>query len=148
MKVLKQHSKLRRNSLAIIGLAMILTSYFQIDTWWTYALGCLLLLGILRFESSSELKRFLKSIWFVYLAWFFLLLACGADRNMTIEALGNVALMAGFFFPIFLPVISVIPYFQVKWLLPYEVRTFSRTASYVFFGWLFFWIVVIGFFQL
>jgi hypothetical protein len=148
MKVLKQHSKLRRNSLAIIGLAMILTSYFQIDTWWTYALGCLLLLGILRFESSSELKRFLKSIWFVYLAWFILLLAGGADRDLTIEALGNVALMAGFFFPIFLPVISVIPYFQVKWLLPYEVRTFSRTASYVFFGWLFFWIVVIGFFQL
>ncbi len=148
MKVLKHHSKLRRNSLAIIGLAIILTSYFQIDTWWTYVIGCLLLLGIVRFETKLEVKLFLKSIWFVYLSWFFLLLAGGADRDMTIEALGNVALMAGFFFPIFLPIISVIPYFQVKWLLPYEVRTFSRTASYVFFGWMFFWIVVIGFFQL
>ncbi|WP_416729676.1 hypothetical protein [Fictibacillus sp. JL2B1089] len=148
MKVLKHNSKLRRNSLAIIGLIMILTSYFQVDTWWTYVLGCLLLLWILQYESSSEKRHFLKSIWFVYLAWFVLLLAGGADRNMTIEALGNVALMAGFFFPIFLPVISVIPYFQVKWLLPYEVRTFKRAANYVFFGWMLFWIVVIGFFQL
>ncbi|MED1862493.1 hypothetical protein P4V41_03310 [Fictibacillus nanhaiensis] len=148
MKVLKHHSKIRRNSLAIIGLVIILTSYFQVDTWWTYAMGCLLLLCILRYESSSELRRFFNSIWFVYLAWFILLLAGGADRDMTIEALGNVALMAGFFFPIFLPSISIIPYYQVKWLLPYELRTFKRAVNYVFYGWLLFWVVIIGLFQL
>ncbi|MDM5315017.1 hypothetical protein QUF49_03360 [Fictibacillus sp. b24] len=142
MDVLKKNSKIRRNSIATIGVTVIVTSY--LNEWWIYVLSCLLLIGVLRYESSQELKRFFKSIWFVYFAGFILLLAGGADREMTLEVLGNVALVAGFFFPIFIVGISVIPYFQIKWLLPYEMRTFKRAASYVFFGWLLFLIMLIG----
>ncbi|MFG6495340.1 hypothetical protein P8610_08290 [Fictibacillus sp. UD] len=142
MDVLKKNSKIRRNSIAAIGVTVIVTSY--LNEWWIFTLGCIVLIGVLRSESTQELKRFFKSIWFVYFTWFILLLAGGTDREMTLEVLGNVALVAGFFFPVFIVGISVIPYFQVKWLLPYEVRTFNRTASYVFFGWLLFLIVLIG----
>ncbi|MGM0807095.1 MAG: hypothetical protein ACQET8_20365 [Bacillota bacterium] len=107
---------------------------------WAYIIAVGLLIGVvaLLVKRSDEIKRFFLSIWFVYFFAFLLLCMGGGDAPKTSASMAGVMLMSVFYFPIAGFIFLVIPYYQVKWMLYEEQRSFKRACSYVLFGWMFF----------
>jgi hypothetical protein len=107
---------------------------------WAYIVSVGLLIAVVVFvaKRSDEIKRFFLSIWFIYFLAFLLLCAGGGDAPKTSASMAGVMLMSVFYFPIAGFIFLVVPYYQVKWMLHKEQRSFKRAWSYVLFGWMFF----------
>jgi hypothetical protein len=118
--------------------SVIIASLFM--NLWVYIVSVVFLIAVVAYvaKRSDEIRRFFSSIWFVYFFAFLLLCAGGGDGPTTSASLSGIMLMSVFYFPIAGFVFLVIPYYQVKWMLYEEQRSFKRAWSYVLFGWMLF----------